>query len=219
MSSLLNVLLPPSCAGCGRPGAACCVSCAHTMRRPRPVRCERLAVPCYALAGYQGVPRRMVLAYKERGRRDLGEELGRLLATALPRLPGTRPDVAGWALVPAPSRRAASRVRGGPHMTRIARYCAAELAAHGRLAGLAPALRLDAAARDAVGLDHAARAANLSGRLRLVPGECPAPGTRVVLLDDVLTTGATAAACVRVLGEAGVPVDAVLAITAAHPVP
>jgi predicted amidophosphoribosyltransferase len=79
---------------------------------------------------------------------------------------------------------------------------------------VAPALRLDGRARDSVGLDAAARAANLRGRLRHVPAGSPPPGHPVVLLDDVLTTGATASACAETLAAAGVSVVAVLTLTA-----
>lgn len=170
----------------------------------------------YAMAGYHGVPRRLVLAYKERGRRDLAPALGGLLARACEYLPGTRQgaDEALW-LVPVPSRRRASRVRGGPHMLVLARHCAAALAARGSPAAVAPALRLDARARDAVGLDATARAHNLSGRVHAVPDGLPPGGAPVVLLDDVVTTGATARACVAALHEADVAVAAVLALTSA----
>lgn len=174
------------------------------------------AASVYALARYRDTARRLVLSYKERGRRDLAEHLGGAFAAALPYLPEAQPDEDDvWWLVPAPSRRTASRVRGGPHLRRLARVCAAALAAQGRVAAVAPALRLTAGVRDAVGLDRDQRAANLAGRLRLDPRGLPPPGTPVVLLDDVITTGATAAACVRALAEGGYPVGVVLTLTAA----
>ncbi len=170
----------------------------------------------HALARYHGVARRLVLAYKERGRRDLARPLGEVLAGVVPHLPGARPDAAGmWWLVPAPSRRSAARVRGGPHVLELARRCAAWMAAQGRPVAVAPALRLDAGARDAVGLDQAQRVANLAGRLRLHPDGAPPAGTPVVLLDDVVTTGATVGACTAALRAGSVEVSAVLALTAA----
>jgi predicted amidophosphoribosyltransferase len=215
---LLDLIIPRSCAGCGTPDTTWCDTCAGTLRAPFAVDREATAhgPPAYALARYRGPARKAVLAYKERGRRDLAAPLGRALGAALLRLPAPRagPDRT-WYLVPAPSRPAVSRRRGGPHMMAVARQCAATLAEAGHPAAVAPALRLDAGARDSVGLDAAARAANLRGRLRHVPAGSPPPGHPVVLLDDVLTTGATASAATAVLAAAGLPVVAVLTLTVA----
>lgn len=60
---------------------------------------------------------------------------------------------------------------------------------------VAPALRLGRRARDSVGLDAAARVANLSGRLRVDARELPPPHAAVILVDDVVTTGTTLRAC------------------------
>ncbi len=65
-----------------------------------------------------------------------------------------------------------------------------------------------------MGLDAYERATNLRGRLRHVPAASPPPGDPVILLDDVITTGATAAACTEALTAAGLTVLAVLALTA-----
>lgn len=205
----LDLLLPPVCAGCGASGAPCCPGCRSTLTSPWRVPCPSRA-PAYALARYRGVPRRLVLAYKERGRRDLAPALGALLAAALPVVMG---DTSSCWVVPAPSRRVAARLRGGPHMLRLARHCASRAAEVGIRVSIAPALRLASDAEDAVGLDPATRAANLAGRVLPVPAALPPAGTGVVLLDDVVTTGATAVACERALAACGVPVSGVLAVT------
>jgi predicted amidophosphoribosyltransferase len=169
----------------------------------------------YALGRYQVPHRAVLLAYKERGRRDLANPLGSRLAMAVPWLPGSRAGPDGtWWLVPAPSRRSESRRRGGPHMLRLARRCAAVMAGDGRRCAVAPALRLDPRAGDSVGLAASERLANLSGRVRFHPSGAPPSGTPVVLLDDVVTTGATVAACAAVLSAAGLEVGVVLALTA-----
>jgi predicted amidophosphoribosyltransferase len=95
-------------------------------------------------------------------------------------------------------------------MAAVARACAAGLVRSGRAAAVAPVLRLSGRARDSVGLDPDARVMNLRGRLTCV-GRVP---REVVLLDDVITTGATAAACVAALREAGAEVTTVLSLTA-----
>ncbi|MGW3998498.1 hypothetical protein ACWEF6_33855 [Amycolatopsis sp. NPDC004772] len=106
-------------------------------------------------------------------------------------------------------------MRGGPHVERLAKAAATVLAARGIPVIVAPALELAGAARDAVGLTREQRAANLAGRLKFREAGRPLPGAEIVVLDDVITTGATAAACTRALAAAGFTVSAVLTLLAA----
>jgi predicted amidophosphoribosyltransferase len=213
LTGLLDLVLPPRCAGCGA-AVACCAQCLGVFGAPQRVR--SITPATYALAEYQGAPRELVLAFKERGRFDLAERLGTLLGEALPGLAEARPDAEGtWWLVPAPSRRATSRRRGGAHILRLARVAARVLAADGKPVSIAPALTLAAGTHDSVGLNAAARRANLAGKVQVNPPGLPPPGTPVVLLDDVVTTGATVAACSRALRAKGVRVTAALTLTSA----
>ncbi|OXM52191.1 ComF family protein [Amycolatopsis alba] len=211
MIKILDLLIPARCASCGAPGAPCCATCQTAWGSLSEITRAPTAglVPVYALARYSDDARRLILAYKERGRRDLAPSLGLALAEALLHLPE---PAAGHCLVPVPSRRHASRVRGGPHVRRMAEECAKVLSSKGKPATVAPVLELKAGVRDAVGLTRAERAVNLDGRIRLVAGAHPA---RAILLDDVITTGVTAAACVRLLDISGIHVSAVVALAAA----
>ncbi|MDY6998089.1 MAG: ComF family protein, partial [Actinomycetota bacterium] len=107
-------------------------------------------------------------------------------------------------VVPAPTRRSSARRRGGDPVTRIARAATTH---HPGLT-VVPALRLKAFTRDSVGLSSAARQRNIAGRVRAtrtVTGP-------VLLVDDVITTGATAAESASVLQTRGAHVVAVVAM-------
>ncbi|GAB2855190.1 ComF family protein [Lentzea nigeriaca] len=197
----LDLLLPSACAGCDRPGTACCVTCLDEFGPPNRIQVPGVGPPVWTLAAYRGAARELVLAFKERGARALVAWFGAIVAAALV---GVGPPP--WTLVPAPSRRSAARARGGDHMLRIARAV--------QIANVAQVLRLAPGVSDSVGLTAGERRRNLEGRVE-VHGR-PPPGT-TVLLDDVITTGATAAACVRALRRAGVRTHAVVVLTSARP--
>jgi predicted amidophosphoribosyltransferase len=72
-------------------------------------------------------------------------------------------------------------------------------------------LRLGSGARDSVGLDAEQRAANLAGRVRVRAAALPGSGT-VLLVDDVVTTGATLRTCYDALATAGVGVGAAVVL-------
>ncbi|MBL8926366.1 MAG: ComF family protein [Pseudonocardia sp.] len=186
LAALLDLLLPGSCGGCATPGPGWCTGCAARLGPPRWPMLPG-GPPVVAAGRYHGPLRTAVLAYKERGRRDLAGPLAALLLPALAQAAGPAP---AW-LVPAPSRPAAARARGGDHVLRLCRHLARADAG----LQVAPALRLGRRARDSVGLDAAARVANLSGRLRVDARTLPPAHAAVILVDDVVTTGSTLRAC------------------------
>ena len=137
---------------------------------------------------YEGPARSLVLELKARGRRDAAEPLVAAMC-AEARSAGLAAEVVTW--VPCPG--SARKRRGFDHAEILARAvaeavglpCRALLARSGR-------------ARDQVGLSASERWANLAGAFVAAP----APD-RVCLVDDVITTGATAGRCAAALRAAG----------------
>jgi predicted amidophosphoribosyltransferase len=174
-------------------------------------------VPAWALGRYTGPRRSAVIAAKERGRRDLATPLGHALACALGRLRERGdidpPELAALVLVPAPTRTRAARARGGDPVTRAALAAASALSPESVVVW--PILKFARGVQDSVGLSARARVENLAGRIVVAPGSRTGRSACVVLVDDVLTTGATVSESVRVLAGSGVRADAVLVIGAA----
>ncbi|MEV6765404.1 ComF family protein [Streptomyces sp. NPDC051105] len=106
-------------------------------------------------------------------------------------------------LVPVPSAPWAVRARGHDPVRRIALAAAMELRRTGASARVAPVLRQRRAVADQAGLNSRQRLANIDGALEVTAGGARLlAGGRVVLVDDLVTTGATLAEAARAVGEA-----------------
>ncbi|MFG1828546.1 ComF family protein [Micromonospora chersina] len=216
-SDLTDLVLPAGCAGCAERAPALrqgfCPRCVAELEslRPAPTRPDPAPPglpPCVALGPYGGALREGLLAYKERGRHGLARPLGALLAEVVAAAVGPRRAVT---LVAVPDTARAARARYGDHLDRLARHAADRLRAAGWPVRVLRPLR--ALPRpDSVALDSAGRAAAAEAafRLRRAGG---ADGA-VVLLDDIVTTGATLAAVSRVLRDAGMTPNAAAVLAA-----
>ncbi|BBY78715.1 hypothetical protein MPRF_56140 [Mycolicibacterium parafortuitum] len=203
---MLDLMLPLQCGGCDTAGTAWCAACDRelTVKPDEPhVVSPRLdpGVPVLSLGRYAGARRSAIVALKEHGRADLRAPLAAALRTGLDHLLSWGVVDAPVTLVPAPTRRSSARRRGGDPVARIAALAARDEA-------VAPVLRMRAFTRDSVGLSSAARQRNVAGRVRLT---APVAGP-VIMVDDVVTTGATATESVRVLQTGGAVVLAVLTL-------
>ncbi len=193
----LERIRPPWCRCCGIPIGieGLCGVCRR--RRPRFAYAR-------AAARYGGLVREAIHAFKFGGRRGLAEPLGELVAgIGLSALPGAAPDL----LVPVPLHRRRERERGYNQALLLSRCLE-------RTWGIP--VKADVLVRRGptvpqADLDAPARRRNVRGAFAVTTPETIL-GCHVVLVDDVLTTGATAGECARCLTRAGASVVGVLTI-------
>jgi ComF family protein len=196
LAPLLAALFPPACVACGRAGEALCAAC-----RPAPAAAARGSyggLEVRALGPYEGTLRRAVLALKA-GRRDVGAILGTLLAERFG--PGLEADAL---LVAVPTSGARRLARGFDQAALLTRAVA-------QRTGLPSAAALGRRGGEAQQGRTRRERLSAGGRFLCLPG-VPLAGRRIVLVDDVVTTGATLADCGAVLREAGATVRAALVV-------
>ncbi len=207
MGGVLDILLPQRCVVCGVGGAQACAACLARVPRLGPPLCERCGAPCAwpvarcsecsgrrlafasarAAVVYDAAVKAIVSSWKERGLRRLVVVAADLVVAVVP-----RPRVEALAFVPPDGDR--SRKRGHHPAERLAR----ELGERWSL----PVERLLARTRSVApqrGLTLVERRRNVRGAFRATRAS---PG-RVALVDDVYTSGATAAAAAAALRGAG----------------
>jgi ComF family protein len=208
--TVLDLLYPPSCVLCGRGGAFICQTCLSAAPRADGLRCDRCWLPlrgadCARCAErplalsrlrsvfrYEGDVQRLVHDFKFSGYSCLAEPLADEMAMLL-QSSGLAPDV----IVPVPLTGSRRRERGFNQAAlltkRIAKACDARVEeALARRQFRSPQRALTAAERWR----------NVEGAFSVALPDA-VDGRRVLLIDDVATTGATLDACARVLLEAG----------------
>jgi ComF family protein len=202
---LLDLALPASCAGCGREGDVLCGECLPALRARAtmpagtpiglPSETPEPLLQLEWCAPFSGPVRRLLHGLKYAGELRAVEPLAMAIAERW-----RRAGAGGDTMVHVPVHRERRRERGYDQAERIAQAAA-------RLLGLPhlAALERERATTAQYRLDRARRAANVDGAFRLADGIAPraVAGHWFVLVDDVVTTGATLAACARVLLDAG----------------
>ncbi|PFG20332.1 ComF family protein [Serinibacter salmoneus] len=211
----LDVVVPVACAGCGAAEEVLCPRC-RAVLEAAPIRVSppvTRGTPVLALGTHTSHLRHLVLAWKLAGRRDLEPHLAHALTrlgsdlSGTPEVPLARGEPV-W-VVPAPSG-ITRAVRGRPAVATLGCALARGLAAAGHDAVVVTALRRGIGSAQHGGSSRQRRDGDLRVRPRLA-----LPGTAVVLVDDVVTTGATLAACTDAIEGAGGRVLAAAVLSAA----
>ncbi|MEI5672389.1 MULTISPECIES: ComF family protein [unclassified Nocardioides] len=219
LDAVTDLLLGGRCVGCARPGRLLCGGCEAALPAGAgpawPVPAPPGLAPPWAATSYDGVTRAMVLGLKERRLLGLARPLTGLLVQAVVAAAPAGPVV----LVPVPSRPASVRARGHDPTYTLAAGAAVRLRREGYDVRATRLLRTRPGLLDQAGLDAVARARNLAGSMT-----CPtaglrrlaaaAPRVRVVVCDDVLTTGATTREAQRALESVGLQVAGIAAVAA-----
>ena len=212
-STVLSWVLPARCAGCDRDGVELCSRCRCAMLGATGVGDVSVATALSGPRGtlvamsFSGAARRVIVGLKYRNRRILARYLAGLMVNRIVAAglrPGIDIDVVTWAPTSAQRR----RQRGYDHAELIARQVAAQL-------GL-PARRLLQRHHGAPAQTGAGRAERLRGPSFAVSPR--ADGARVLVIDDVVTTGATldaARAALKASGARRVIIGAVAATPSA----
>ena len=186
---LQELVLPVDCAGCGAAGPAVCRDCRLRLRPEVALR-EIRGMPVLSGLAYQGVVQPVIVAFKNEGRTGLAPPLATALRMAVAAAvePVTGDDLL---LVPMARTRRSAVERGYDPVRLLLRKA--------RLPST-DALRLVRRPQDQLRLGREERFTNLEGGMA---ARIPLAGRRVLLVDDVVTTGATLAEAARAVHAAG----------------
>jgi predicted amidophosphoribosyltransferase len=203
-----QVWLPVPCVICGQPPRQLCSACDSSLViRPRAIT-RIIGLTGWAVADYSGEVSSLVRAFKASGSRVLQRYLAREMAVVLAgqfdvgqlglALPSSGREKPIW-LIPAPSSRASLKTRGFVPAKQLARAVARELRASGFAgARVIDFLRIQGRTRDQAGLGKSERFENLRGKMTAAPNlraskalASTTSSPNVVLIDDIVTTGAT----------------------------
>jgi predicted amidophosphoribosyltransferase len=215
--SWFDVVFPSDCLGCGRRGGPSCGACRSTLAGAAKVRWPRPSPPGlpppWAVAPYAGACRDFLLAYKERGAIGLRGALAVPLAASI--AAASDRSARQVLIVPVPSARRAIRERGDDVVLGLARRAASIARRRGAPVRVVPALSHTRRVVDSAGLNAADRMANLAGAFTVRQASAPTlAGALVVVADDLVTTGATAAEAARALRQCGAIVIGAAAVAA-----
>jgi ComF family protein len=190
LAHLIALVVPPLCIACGADAGRAAPLCRECRAQMQASGGAAGSAGCWAPFAYDGPAGALVRALKFQGRGAIADVMAAQIAALAP------PELLRGAVVPVPVHPNHRRRRGIDHAAVLARALA-------RRSGLAyaPCLLRSGDPQPQVGRGRRARMRGPAGSVTLAPGL--GPPNEAVLIDDVVTTGATLAACTRVLSDAG----------------
>ncbi|TQJ41558.1 putative amidophosphoribosyltransferase [Arthrobacter sp. SLBN-112] len=237
---LLALAVPVDCVCCGAEDSTLCPSCAGRIRQltRQPFRAESgapalmdvagtIMLPVVAAGVYRDELAQGLLSFKRHGQHQLGRSLGRALAGAVR---AAVPDGSGFLLIPVPTSTAAYVHRGFSPVHLLLKEAVRQLSGVGvadvlaKTAASGPLLpgshgsggRNGAAGQK--GLGRGARSQRVRGSMRVKRGgRALVAGRSCIIIDDVLTTGATVGEAARALYLAGAKVRGAVVLAATRP--
>ncbi len=212
LRDVLELVLPRSCGGCGISGQRCCSDCLRAINDLSPRLASPQPVPTgmpttWAGAAYEGVIRRVIVAWKDRDRVDLSMVLTPLLCGTLrvamdasPQWSAAAAQADSVAVIAVPSRATGTRARGRFPVGDLVDQLVGAQRGPRPLLRRVDALRFGRSVADQAGLDQYQRGENIAGAMRL---RCRADDdlrdVPMIVVDDITTTGSTLAEVSRTL--------------------
>ena len=213
LGAIRDVVLPRGCAGCDAPDAVVCGECRELLDRTVAFDMPGTSMGLgYACAWYGGAVRRVILGWKDHH----DEECDGPLSEAWPGVParcrgagvgGMRPVL----VVPAPSPSAPVHRRGRRHTAVLAAAVARACRDMGIDARVVPLLTMDHVRGRSVQMGGGQRSRRVSGRIAVRRPEL-CRHAHVIVVDDIVTTGATMRQCVDALRSSGAQVVTCLSV-------
>lgn len=193
IDEILDLLLPTKCVLCQRLGSAICLECAASFEQePREVRREHLSG--VAASEFDTKERQILHAFKENGQTSLVGFLAKPLTSLLLQL---AEGIDHPLLVPVPSSKVNYKNRGFmPTLLLARRVCRAS----GQVCRVADFLSFERKVADQSHLDSSSRRTNLAGSM---VADSRVAGRKVILFDDIVTTGSTILEADRAVTLAG----------------
>lgn len=192
MSRILNLLLPTPCVLCSKLGAPLCLTCIENFPT-RPIPIELSGVHGFAVSDYTEQAAIIVNSVKEKGLTSLTPAIADLITNAWPN------SHHAFTYVPVPSSQANTKKRGFSHTALLAN----ELSKRVPESRTRHLLRSFGSRADQVGLAPLERARNMDGAFKAELWGAQNQRGPIVLVDDVITSGATLKSAIRTLAESG----------------